>query len=124
MTKKIFYGICTFVCILIFNQAFSQKIVTGVIRENNSPAASATVLVKGTTVGTKTDANGAFSILVPAGGRSLVISSVGFETQEVDISGKNTVEVNLATVNNTLNEVVVTGIGIKSKGSKIDSGNP
>ena len=115
MTKKIFYGICTFVCILIFNQAFSQKTVTGVIRENNSPAASATVLVKGTTVGTKTDANGAFSILVPAGGRSLVISSVGFETQEVDISGKNTVEVNLATVNNTLNEVVVTGYSSQRK---------
>ncbi len=115
MRKKLLCGICTIICIFAFNQAFSQKTVTGVIRENNSPAASATVLVKGTTVGTKTDANGAFSISVPAGGKKLIISSVGFETQEVDISERSTVEVNLTEVNNTLNEVVVTGYSSQRK---------
>jgi TonB-dependent starch-binding outer membrane protein SusC len=115
MRKKLLHGLCTIICIFAFNQAFSQKTVTGVIRENNSPATGATVLVKGTTVGTKTDANGSFTITVPAGGKTLVISSVGFETQEIDISGKSIVEVNLATVNNVLNEVVVTGYSSQRK---------
>jgi TonB-linked SusC/RagA family outer membrane protein len=115
MRKKLLLGICTIICLFLFNQAFSQKTVSGSIKENNSPLSAATVLVKGTTVGTKTDANGLFSISVPAGGKTLVISSVGFETQEIDISEKSTVEINLVAVNNTLNEVIVTGYSSQRK---------
>ena len=116
MRKQLFIGLCTIMCILSLNQAFSQqKTITGVVKENNVPSAGASVLVIGTSVGTKTDANGAFSISVPSGAKTLIISSVGFESQEVDISKTNSVNVNLVVVSNVLNEVVVTGYSAQRK---------
>jgi len=117
MRKKLFYVICIAICMLIFNESsFSQqKTVTGSVKDNGKPVAAATILVKGAKTGTKTDANGMFSVAVPAGAKTLIISSIGYQTQEIDISGVNSVEVNLLAVNNVLNEVVVTGYSTQRK---------
>src|SRR4051794_36225744 len=83
--------------IFISGTLFAQKVVTGTITNasNNQPIPSATVTVKGTNVGAATNASGKFSINVPSGKNTLVISSVGFANVEVDVSSTNTVTVSL-----------------------------
>jgi TonB-dependent starch-binding outer membrane protein SusC len=68
------------------------------------------VSVKGTTRGTNTDAEGAYKIQAPSGS-VLVFSSVGFQSQEISIGARSTVDVKLADDNKILNEVVVVGYG-------------
>jgi TonB-linked SusC/RagA family outer membrane protein len=71
----------------------------------------ATVLLKGTTTGISTNADGRFSLNVPENGGTLTISSVGMVTQEVVLGTRNAIDVALATDAKELNEVVVTGYG-------------
>src|ERR1035437_3319987 len=82
-----------------------------VLSQDNTPVVGATVLVKGKRTGTKTDTNGAFTITANKGD-VLVISSVGYTTQQVRVDG-NTVSVTLPITESTLGEVVVTALGIK-----------
>ncbi|MDB5277784.1 MAG: TonB dependent receptor, partial [Ferruginibacter sp.] len=90
MSKKLLLGIYAFICcILLSSQIYAQqKTVTGVITnaKDNSPIVMATVSVKGTKVAAVTGANGEFSITVPSGKNLLVISSVGYEEDEVSIA--------------------------------------
>jgi TonB-linked SusC/RagA family outer membrane protein len=75
----------------------------------------ATVLLKGTTTGISTNADGRFSLTVPEAGGTLTISSVGMVAQEVALGSKNSVEVSLAIDNKQLSEVVVTGYGAQQE---------
>ena len=84
-----------------------------VLSQDNTPIAGATVLVKGKKTGTKTDANGTFTITANKGD-VLVISSVGYTTQQVRVDG-NSVSVTLPITESTLNEVVITALGIKKE---------
>ena len=72
-----------------------------------------TVLVKGTSVGVSTGADGGFALSVPANGNTLVFSSVGFATIEQAIGAGSQYNVALATDAKQLNEVVVTALGIE-----------
>lgn len=90
--------------------AQSGRTVTGVVKDDSGkPVADASVVVKGTTLGTTTDAKGAFSIsAVPTSAKTLEISSFGFETQTVSI-GSGSVSVTLkASTDEELGEVVVS----------------
>ncbi len=73
------------------------------------------ITVKDQNVGTQTDAEGAFRLNVPAGATTLIFSSVGFQTQEVDISNTTTVTLVLNQNTAALNEVVVVGYGTARK---------
>ncbi|MBF9252292.1 TonB-dependent receptor [Pontibacter sp. 172403-2] len=75
----------------------------------------ASVVVKGTTIGTATDVNGNFTLSVPAGSNTLVISFLGYKSQEVSINNRTTVNVTLATDTQALQEVVVTGYATQEK---------
>ncbi len=97
---------------------FAQKIVTGKITDaTNQAVAGATVAVKGTTVGTQTDAGGNFSVKVPTDRSTLVITSVGFETAEVAANSKGPINISLKAANAALTEVVVTGYSSQAKKS-------
>jgi TonB-linked SusC/RagA family outer membrane protein len=96
-------------------QAYSQKQVSGTVKENNAPLSGATVEVKGTNVATVTGVNGNFVITVPAGKNQLVVTYVGLETQTVTIGDKTQLEINMVQLNTTLNEVVVTGYTTQAK---------
>ena len=72
-----------------------------------------TVLVKGTTNGISTNANGSYSLTVPATGGVLVFSSVGMATQERPIGSEAQINVGLAQDTKQLSEVVVTALGIE-----------
>jgi TonB-dependent starch-binding outer membrane protein SusC len=95
---------------------YAQKIVTGVVKDNNGPLFGATVSVKGTNVSTSSDASGAFSITVPKGSSTIVVSSVTYDSKEVKLKDdQSTVDVSLALSNNALDEVVVTGYTSQKK---------
>lgn len=92
------------------------KVITGVVKDesgNSLPGVS--VSVKGKTIGTTTDANGKFSLSVPEGSRVVVVSIVGYNTQEIDITNKSTFNITLTDNTSKLNEVVVVGYGSQSR---------
>jgi len=79
------------------------------------PLPGVTVLVKGTTNGTSTDANGNFSLSAPENS-TLVFSSVGFKTQELAVTGAtSTIAIRLSDDQQALNEVVVVGYGTQAR---------
>jgi TonB-linked SusC/RagA family outer membrane protein len=82
--------------------------------DDNLPIPGATIRVKGTAVGTQTDTNGQFGIEA-APGSVLVISFIGYRTQEVTVGTATTINVVLQSGSNTLNELVVTGYGVQRK---------
>src|SRR6188768_2665234 len=106
--------------LLLFSAAaFSQTISGTVTDEEKKPVSGATVTVKGTVTSVATDAAGKFSINAPGTG-TLVISFVGFTTQEIAINGRGTISVSLARSEATaLTEVVVTTLGIKKESKKL-----
>ncbi len=75
----------------------------------------ASIVVKGSVTGTQTGADGTFKISVPNAAGALLISSVGYATQEVSIKTSTSLNVALATTNDQLNEVVVIGYGTARK---------
>lgn len=89
--------------------------ITGrVTSETGDGIAGASVAIKGTKSGTITDGAGGFSLLVPDNA-TLVISAVGYETVEIGVSGKSTVNASLKLSTKKLDEVVVIGYGQASK---------
>jgi TonB-linked SusC/RagA family outer membrane protein len=91
-----------------------QKTITGKITDaNGQPIVAATVAASGSTSATQTNSEGNFSISVPNAVRRLVITSVGFATQDVSIVGQRNISVTLATSVSELSEVVVTALGIE-----------
>ena len=83
--------------------------------ENNEDLPGANVMIKGTTVGAVTDLNGEFSITVPNSEAVLVISFVGYTTQELVVGNQTIINVNLAPDLAALDEVVVVGYGTVKK---------
>ena len=113
MRKKLFAiavtGIFLFFSLSIFAQS---KTVTGTVTDKDGAGvAGASVVVKGSNLGTNTNANGAFTISVPASAKTLVISFVGLAPQEVAIGDAPLSVVLKDATSNDLNEVVVVGYG-------------
>src|SRR5436190_20807079 len=100
-----------FLCLCFSFNANSQTVTGKVVDAEGKPITPVSVVVKGTTTGTTTNAAGQFSIQAPSNA-VLVFSSVGFELQEVIVSGRATVDVILEKQTKSLDEVVVTALGI------------
>lgn len=93
-----------------------QRRVTGIIRnELGGPMIGATVQVKGTTLGALTDAEGRFSVDVPNESAILVVSFIGYVSQEVAVSGKSTIDLSLDPSVESLEEIVVVGYGTQKR---------
>lgn len=87
-----------------------NRTISGRVTDENGAAVSgASIIIKGTNLGTTSNAEGNYSLSVPANGRTLVISGVGLTTQEVSINSSGTVNVSMRSGNQNLDEVVVTG---------------
>ena len=114
MRKLTFLLACLFLVGIGLVNAQSKSISGNVFSaDDGQPVIGATVMVKGTTVGTITDTDGKFKINVPGNGKSLLISFVGMKTQEVE--AKNNMTVRLEADTRQMDEVVVvaTALGIK-----------
>lgn len=104
----------TFLSFVFALTVYAQdRTVTGKVTasEDGSSLPGVNVLVKGTTTGTVTDANGEYRISVPSSGAVLVFSFIGYASQEVELGNRSTVDVVLAADVQQLTEVVVTGQG-------------
>jgi TonB-dependent starch-binding outer membrane protein SusC len=115
MRKILLLGLMLF---LVNAVAFAQgRVITGTVTstEDGLGVPGATVLVKGTTIGTATDIDGKYSITVPAGSNVLVYTFVGLTSQEVNIGNRSTINVALESDVTALSEVIVTGYGTQPK---------
>jgi len=111
-----------FILLLLFTcftgmNVFAQNTVHGKVTSNTGePVAGASVVVKGTSVGTTTDDEGNYSIAANKGA-TLVISSINYDTKEVTVGNSNTVDAQLTAAGGSLGEVVVIGYGTQRKES-------
>ncbi len=81
--------------------------------EDGSTIPGASVILKGTTIGTVTDMDGKFTLKVAPGAKALVITFVGMTSTEVALTEKNSYNIKLAAENIAVSEVIVTALGIK-----------
>ncbi|RIV17389.1 TonB-dependent receptor [Fibrisoma montanum] len=96
--------------------AWAQTRVSGRITDDQSSALpGVSVVLKGTTTGTVTDADGNYQLNVTGSNPTLVFSYIGYITQEVPVNGKSSISIKLATDTKSLNEVVVVGYGTQKK---------
>ena len=98
--------------LLMVGTALAQTKVNGTVtsQEDGQPVIGVSVLVVGTNIGTVTDANGKFSLTVPAGKSQLRFTYVGMETLEV--SARPNMRIVLRSGDTNLDEIVVTAMGI------------
>jgi len=119
--KLFFYLLFTVVWISYSSSAIAQdaggsKTVNGTIKDGSTgqPLEGATIVVRGTTQTTSTDAKGAFTIIVTPKA-VLVISHVGYTAQEIRVGDKTTIDIAMASSSSDLGQVVVVGYGTQRK---------
>lgn len=98
------------------SQVQQQKQIKGVVKDakTDEPLIGANVVVKGTTTGTITDLDGAYSLQVPEN-VTVVFSYIGYKPQEVVVGTQSVINVDLAVDGENLDEVVVVGYGVMRK---------
>ena len=109
--QKLWFIPCLFLS--LFSVAQTREI-RGTVTSEKGPVVGASVIVSGETTGTSTNADGNFSIRIPSGKASLVVSSVGYATKQVAVSSNESqINITLEESKSELQEVVVTALGIK-----------
>ncbi len=83
--------------------------------DDGSTMPGVNVVLKGTTIGVVTDANGDYRISIPSSGGTLVFSFIGMTTTEVEVGSRAVVDIQLGTDVTQLSEVIVTGYGTTLK---------
>jgi TonB-linked SusC/RagA family outer membrane protein len=96
-------------------QAKDTVINGRITNQQGEPLASVSVLVKGTNIGATTNENGSFSINVPIGGDTLLLTNVGFVTRELPINNTSSFNIQLVPESKALDEVVVVGYGTQRR---------
>jgi TonB-dependent starch-binding outer membrane protein SusC len=101
----------------ISNVSYAQKSVTGKVLDGESSDGlpGVTVTLKASNKGTMTDANGSFTLDVPASNAVLVFSSIGYNSMEVEVGNKSIINISLSQDSKSLEEVVVTGYASQRK---------
>ena len=113
MKKKLTSGLLLLAMSAGVASAQTSKVTGKVIAEDGEPVLGASIVVKGTTVGTVTDYDATFTLDVPANGKHLVISYIGMRTQEIGVASN--VNIRLLADTQNLDEVVVTAMGISKE---------
>lgn len=100
---------------VIANEVLQSSVIKGVVKDSNGePLLGVNVIVKGTTIGSVTDIDGNFSFEAPAGS-TLVISYIGFKSEEIKVKGNAPLNIILKEDSEALDEVVVVGYGVQKK---------
>jgi len=107
------FALLSFLIMLGLNSWSQDKTATGkVVDPSGLPVSKATILAKGTKAGTSTNEMGSFSLSVPSSAKTIVVSSVGFESKEVSIAS-GMMNIVLEPSSSKLDEVVVVGYGVQ-----------
>ncbi|MBX2815983.1 MAG: carboxypeptidase-like regulatory domain-containing protein, partial [Saprospiraceae bacterium] len=110
-TVLLFYLIGLFITGI---SAQTERTIQGSVMSGGEPLIGASIYVKGTSLGTVTDLDGAFTLpLSQAGEGMLVISYTGYQTLEVAITAENIYAVELSDEGLDLDEVIITALGVK-----------
>lgn len=105
------------VLILLGSQAYAQtRTLTGVVTSKGDglPMPGVSVKVSGTTIGTQTNANGQYTLRLPAGSKSIEFSFIGFSPLTANVGTENQINVSLSPTDRQLTEVIVTAAGLAS----------
>lgn len=110
-------AVMALLCLFTFSAQAQERKVSGSVIDGNdkTPLPGVNVLIKGTTTGVSTDANGQFTLNVPSNNDVLTISAIGYEPQEIKVGNRSEITISLSTDIKTLSEVVVTGYGSQRK---------
>ena len=98
-----------------YSPAADKKITGKITDDKGAPLSNVSVLLKGTKKGVTTDLNGVFSISVPGDNAVLIISYVGYKTQEIPVGSQTDLSVSLTSASENLTDVVVVGYGTQKK---------
>ncbi|MFL5787007.1 MAG: TonB-dependent receptor plug domain-containing protein, partial [Flavisolibacter sp.] len=111
--RKILVLAAFFLCL----QAYSQnRTVSGrVTDESGKPVSNASVVVKGTSIGTTTNENGNYSVIVPPRANTIVITYTGMGQKEIELTSSDTYDVTISSKTKDLQEVVVIGYGTQKR---------
>jgi outer membrane receptor protein involved in Fe transport len=117
-----------FLLFLGIQAVLAQRTISGVVTssEDGTAIPGVTILVKeATRIGVLSDLNGKYTLKIPANAKTLVFSFIGYDKHEVPIGSNSVINVQLKTSSTTLDEVVVTAMGIKrsekANGSSVTS---
>ncbi|MBN1951540.1 MAG: TonB-dependent receptor [Bacteroidales bacterium] len=98
---------------MLFSQ---ERTLTGTVVDNeDAPLPTVNVIIKGTTTGTITDIDGNFSVMVPDNNTVLVVTSIGYVNQEIEVGNQTHLDIQMEEDLTQLSEVVVTGYGSRKK---------
>lgn len=113
--KKTFFTLLLLV--VGFAVSYGQRSISGrVLDENSEPMIGASILIKGTSMGTVTDENGTFSLQIPSNTAELVVSYTGYVTKTVPVDPvSNSITILMSASDRVLDEVVITALGIERK---------
>jgi len=113
--RKLLLTLSAIFLLLISGYAQKRTITGTVTDEKGNPIANASVQIKGTVIGTTTNADGTYTISAPANGKTLIFSSVNAESQQIAIGSDDVINLSMKSTNTVLAEVVVTAYGNTKK---------
>ena len=115
--KKVLLALSCVMFIGLSSILGQTRTITGTVTDgaDGVPIPGATVRVKGTTIGTITQADGTYSLSVPQDAGVVVISFVGMKSQEIEIGGRSVINSVMETDSELIDEVVVTAMGISKE---------
>jgi TonB-dependent starch-binding outer membrane protein SusC len=98
------------------NLMAQERTISGAVTgTDGAPLIGVSVVVKGTTVGTNTGADGKFTLSIPTTAQTLVFSFIGMDTKEVPVTGQSVYNISLSQSTIGLDEVIVIGYGTQKK---------
>lgn len=115
VNKGILYSCFLIFTLLSFTGSYAQKVVRGHVSSDGTSLPGVNVSVKGTSLGTSTDASGNYSISLSGSQNTLVFSYIGFLSQETVVGDRSTINIQLEEDQQALDEVVVVGYGTLRK---------
>ncbi|MCP9199066.1 TonB-dependent receptor [Gramella sp. GC03-9] len=95
--------------------AQNETTVSGIVRDNTGPLPGVTVIVQGTSNGTTTNFDGEYTLNNVPSNATLEFSFMGFETQEIQVNGRNEIDIVMSEDAQALDEVVVIGYGTQNR---------
>lgn len=113
--QKALYAFLFFLLLPSVSLFAQTKMVSGTVKDSKgAPLTGVSVIVKGSSSGTSTNEAGKFSIESPSRG-TLVFSNVGYSNQEVSVTGKTVIDVQLSASSESLNQVIVISYGTRKR---------
>lgn len=113
--RRLFVSLCLLIASTLVAMAQSITVKGKITDDQGQNLPGVSVVVKGTTTGTVTGSDGAYSVNVPDRNATLVFSFIGYVTKEEQVNGRSSISFAMETDMKALNEVVVVGYGVQKK---------